>query len=147
MSAPIAAIAWHTAAAAAALHARRAAPAECCGLLLRNPHDPDRTVAIQPCRNVSPDADAFEIDPLALLASLRAPTALLGFYHSHLSGDAAPSARDRCGVGPAGLGDYHLIVTPAGAWTLFRVRGYSWRPLLAGHAAPGPERNVTTTAV
>jgi desampylase len=49
--------------------------------------------------NVSPDpATAFEIDPAALFAAIRAERAggprILGHYHSHPNGSPTPSARD-----------------------------------------------------
>jgi proteasome lid subunit RPN8/RPN11 len=76
--------------------AARAAPAECCGLLLgRN----GRIEEARPAANVAPDPLLrFEIDPAALFAAHRAARAggpeLLGYYHSHPSGHPRPSATD-----------------------------------------------------
>jgi len=82
-----------------ALHAEaaRAMPEECCGLLL------GRDGAIEearPAANVAADPlQRFEIDPQALVDAHRAARSggpqVLGYYHSHPSGPAAPSATDR----------------------------------------------------
>ena len=76
--------------------ARRAAPLECCGLLLGRK---GRITHAQPAANVHPDpAWHFEVDPAALIAAYRAEReggpALLGFYHSHPNGHPRPSATD-----------------------------------------------------
>lgn len=72
-------------------------PAEACGLLLGSGH---RIDALRRCRNVHPDpARQFEIDPQALIDAHRAARsggpAVIGYYHSHPSGPAEPSATDR----------------------------------------------------
>lgn len=77
--------------------ATRAAPNECCGLLLGRGQTIERAV---PCANVHCDpAGHFEIDPAALIAAHRAARAggpeLIGYYHSHPNGRAEPSAKDR----------------------------------------------------
>jgi proteasome lid subunit RPN8/RPN11 len=78
-------------------HAREAAPAECCGLLLGSPAS---IVEAARTRNVADDAESrFLIDPKdhidgrreARLRSLQ----VVGFYHSHPRSPAEPSARDR----------------------------------------------------
>ena len=77
--------------------ADRAAPEECCGVLLGRPGTIEEA---RPARNV---ADArlrrFEIDPQALVDAHRAARAggpqVLGYYHSHPGGPAEPSAIDR----------------------------------------------------
>lgn len=75
---------------------KAAAPHEACGLLFGADGDVSgwsktANVAADPYRN-------FEIDPAALIAALRAERAggpqLAGYWHSHPSGDAAPSATD-----------------------------------------------------
>jgi proteasome lid subunit RPN8/RPN11 len=76
--------------------AARAAPAECCGLLLGRA---GRVEAVQPAANVSPEPSLrFEIDPAALFAAHRAARAggpeLIGYYHSHPNGHPRPSATD-----------------------------------------------------
>jgi proteasome lid subunit RPN8/RPN11 len=76
--------------------ARRAHPAEACGLLLGN----DGTVTIaQPAANIAAEPlRHFDIDPAALIAAHRAARAggpaVLGYFHSHPTGPAAPSATD-----------------------------------------------------
>lgn len=92
---------------------RRAAAAspgsEICGLLLGR----DNMVeTIRPCANIAADPrDSFEIDPAALIAAHRAARsggpALLGHYHSHPGGSAAPSGRD---AAMSEAGSYWIIV-------------------------------------
>jgi predicted GIY-YIG superfamily endonuclease/proteasome lid subunit RPN8/RPN11 len=76
--------------------ARAAHPLECCGLLLgrggKIEHArPAANVAAEPSRH-------FEIDPQALVDAHRAARAggppVVGYYHSHPGGPAAPSATD-----------------------------------------------------
>lgn len=76
--------------------AARAAPAECCGLLLGRG---SRIEEIRPAANVAADRlRRFEIDPAALLAAHREARSggaeLLGYYHSHPAGHPTPSAID-----------------------------------------------------
>ncbi|MDR2858603.1 MAG: M67 family metallopeptidase [Novosphingobium sp.] len=76
--------------------AARAAPAECCGLLLGRA---GRICEARPAANVAADpAIRFEIDPAALFAAHRAARGggpeLLGYYHSHPTGHPRPSATD-----------------------------------------------------
>ncbi len=79
-------------AAAAAAH-----PHEACGLLLG---EGARITAAIPARNVHPaPATHFEIDPQALIDAHRAARRegarqVVGYYHSHPSGPAEPSATD-----------------------------------------------------
>jgi proteasome lid subunit RPN8/RPN11 len=88
---------WGVALAAMTDHAARAAPHEACGLLLGAG---DTVREARPTANIAPDpARFFEIDPAALIAAHRAERAggptVLGFYHSHPSGDPVPSYEDR----------------------------------------------------
>jgi proteasome lid subunit RPN8/RPN11 len=83
--------------AAMRAHAARAAPDECCGLLLGHTGAIDRA---RSARNVAQDPlRFFEIDPQALVDAHRAARAggpqVLGYYHSHPGGPAEPSATDR----------------------------------------------------
>ena len=76
--------------------AAKAAPLECCGLLLGHAR---RVEEACPAANVAPDPSRhFEIDPAALFAAHRAARAggleLLGYYHSHPAGHPLPSATD-----------------------------------------------------
>ena len=76
--------------------ARASAPEECCGLLL----GPEAVEEARPAANMAPDPRRhFEIDPQALIDAHRAARAggppVIGYYHSHPAGPAAPSATDR----------------------------------------------------
>jgi len=91
--------------------------AEICGLLLGQG---SRVQAIRPCANAASDPrDSFEIDPAALIAAHRAARAggpaVVGHYHSHPGGHAAPSARDEAAAQP---GSYWIIVAgeEVGCW-------------------------------
>ena len=77
--------------------AERAAPAEACGLLLGVGEEVREAPA---CDNAAADPRRFfEIDPAALIAAHRAQRngglAVLGYWHSHPSGLAEPSAEDQ----------------------------------------------------
>lgn len=77
--------------------AARAAPKEACGILLGSE---GRIEAICPTANVAADPRRhFEVDPQALIDAHRAARAggpgVIGYYHSHPIGAAAPSATDR----------------------------------------------------
>jgi desampylase len=81
--------------------AREASPHECCGLLegVRQA-DAVKVTALHPTANLASDPLAgFEIDPavhLRLLRTLRGSgREIVGCYHSHPNGRAAPSPRDR----------------------------------------------------
>lgn len=83
--------------AALVREAARAAPRECCGLLLGRE---GRINRVRPADNVADEpATRFEIDPAALLAAHKAARAggpeLIGYYHSHPQGHPVPSATDR----------------------------------------------------
>ena len=76
--------------------AAKAAPLECCGLLLGRGGKIEQA---RPAANIAPDpARHFEIDPAALLAAHRAARnggpQLIGYYHSHPAGHPVPSATD-----------------------------------------------------
>jgi proteasome lid subunit RPN8/RPN11 len=77
--------------------AARARPQEACGILLGRHR---RIEAAKPAQNVHPTPNThFEIDPQALVDAHRAAREdgpeVLGYYHSHPSGPAEPSATDR----------------------------------------------------
>ncbi|WP_086616598.1 Mov34/MPN/PAD-1 family protein [Erythrobacter tepidarius] len=79
-------------AAAAAAH-----PCEACGILLG---EEGWIVRAMQTRNVHPAPEThFEIDPQALIDAHRAARAggpqVIGYFHSHPSGPAEPSATDR----------------------------------------------------
>lgn len=81
--------------AAAARH-----PHEACGLLLGTA---GAITHFRETANVAPDPRRhFEIDPAALIAAHRAARAggppIAGYFHSHPTGDPAPSPTDRAGA-------------------------------------------------
>jgi proteasome lid subunit RPN8/RPN11 len=71
---------------------------------------------VVPAPNVAPGEDRFEIDPALLLATHRrlrgGADRIIGHYHSHPSGPAAPSARDRASS-----------YTPGLAWLILGLEG------------------------
>jgi len=91
-------------AAAIAGAATRAAPRECCGLLEGSRQGGVFVIqALHPARNLSAEADRFEIDPADHIAAVKkarsAGAAIIGCYHSHPDGAARPSVRDLAGAG------------------------------------------------
>ncbi|MEP2736962.1 MAG: M67 family metallopeptidase [Erythrobacter sp.] len=79
------------------LAAERSAPNEACGILLG---DGESITALIPAMNVHPTPQThFEIDPQALIDAHRATRndgpLILGYFHSHPSGDPNPSKTDR----------------------------------------------------
>ncbi|MEO9129762.1 MAG: M67 family metallopeptidase [Sphingomonas sp.] len=104
--------------------AKNSPDAEVCGLLFGVA---DRIEAAEACANVAPDpARAFEIDPVALFAAHRRAraggAAVIGHYHSHPSGVAAPSPRDAAQA----MGDRALWLILAGD------EARLWRTMRAG---------------
>jgi [CysO sulfur-carrier protein]-S-L-cysteine hydrolase len=77
------------------VHARREPQIECCGLLAGRD---DIITTIFPAHNALASATAFEIAPQELFLFFRAMRdeglKCLGLYHSHPTGDNAPSPRD-----------------------------------------------------
>ena len=104
-----------------AQEAQRAFPDECCGLLFGTNALID---GLAPTRNVATEPrDRFELDPQALIDAHRAARTggprLVGYYHSHPRGPAAPSAIDQAEA--AGDGMIWAIVGPwPGSPTLWR---------------------------
>jgi proteasome lid subunit RPN8/RPN11 len=91
-----------------AREARAAFSRECCGLIEGAYDGADvRAAALHPARNLSSEADHFEIDPAdhfkVLHAARERGRAIVGCYHSHPNGCAEPSPRDREGAGEAGF--------------------------------------------
>jgi desampylase len=107
--------------------AERAAPEECCGILLGRDGvieeaRPTANVALAP-RN------SFEIDPQALVDAHRAARdggpQILGYYHSHPVGPAKPSATDRA-----------LAAHDGAVWAITGAAGVTfWRDGEAGFDA------------
>jgi desampylase len=92
--------------------AKRAVPQEACGLLLGQGRRVER---VQPARNVHATPPThFEIDPQALIDAHRAArqggSQVIGYYHSHPTGPAQPSAADRA----QGSGDGRIWAIAAG---------------------------------
>ena len=86
-----------------AVEARAAYPHECCGLIegVREGGGA-RALAVHPTANFAPDANRFEIDPVAHLRLLRelrgTGREIIGCYHSHPDGRAEPSELDSEGM-------------------------------------------------
>lgn len=83
--------------------AAQAFPRECCGLIEgRRRGDRIEACALHATRNLADADDRFAIDPaehIRLLRALRGTDrAIVGCYHSHPNGTAAPSPRDRDGA-------------------------------------------------
>jgi proteasome lid subunit RPN8/RPN11 len=96
------------------------APREACGLLFGTA---DAITAMQAVENVAEDPERrFEIDPAALFVALRAERAgglkIVGYWHSHPSGDTMPSQTDAAMAAPDGK--LWLIVAGEAA-TLWRT--------------------------
>lgn len=101
-------------------------PRECCGLLLGAQSDGQwRVSQIEQSRNVAADDrnDRFEIDPALLLRTQKAARAggprMIGVYHSHPDGDAAPSRTDLESSWQTGM--IWLITSVNGAETVTRA--------------------------
>ncbi|MCJ2177277.1 Mov34/MPN/PAD-1 family protein [Novosphingobium album (ex Hu et al. 2023)] len=113
--------------------AERAAPEECCGLLLGcgEPGGEARIEAAMQAVNVSDQPRLrFEIDPAALLAAHKAARTgapqVLGYYHSHPVGHPVPSAVD-C---EHSTGDLRIWAIIAGGHVAFwRDSGNGFREL------------------
>lgn len=101
---------------------------EICGLLFG---DSTAITAIRATANVAEDpARSFEVDPRALFAALRAERAggakIVGHYHSHPIGPAAPSQRDADASEPGSL---WLIVAGGEATLWIAEAGRTFRRL------------------
>jgi len=111
-------------------HAREAAPAECCGVLLGTGN---MVVAAVRTENIAAEPTRrFEIDPQDHIDARRDARgrglAVLGFYHSHPHSPAVPSPTD---LAEANYPDHlYLIVSLAAATPdvgLFRLEGGNFR--------------------
>jgi desampylase len=84
--------------------AEQAAPNECCGLLFG---ENGLVAEMELVANVAADpARHFELDPKALITAEKAARAggkpILGYFHSHPSGDCSPSMTDAAQAAPDG---------------------------------------------
>ena len=119
--------------------AERAAPRECCGLLLGQG---DQIAEARPAANVAADPlRRFEIDPARLIAAERdarqGGPMLLGYYHSHPNGLAEPSATDLASAPPDGR---IWLIAAAGRIAAFRAPerpGGTFRRIALEIVAPG----------
>lgn len=113
-------------------HARRTAPAECCGLLLGTA---DTIVEARPVQNVAGDAVRhYAIDPVehieAIRDARRRQLEVVGAYHSHPRSAARPSATD------AEQAFSHFLFVIVGLdHETADVRGWRWHQ---GNFAPVP---------
>jgi proteasome lid subunit RPN8/RPN11 len=119
-----------------ASEALRTYPAECCGLIEGiSRGETIEALALHPARNLASESDRFEIDPheqFRLMHALRETDRdVVGCYHSHPDGVAAPSPRDREGAGEEGF--VWLIAGVAANGTLelgaYVFAGGAFRPL------------------
>jgi len=109
-----------------AFEARAALPGECCGLLLgRRDGEEAVAAALHPARNLATRADRFEIAPEDHFAAVKRARAegliVIGCYHSHPHGAAAPSAADLAGASEEGF--LWLIATPDAMAAFIYSRG------------------------
>src|SRR3954470_23441547 len=81
-------------------HAEHDYPEECCGVLLGEAHDGERTVVeVRACKNArAGSGNRYAIAPQDLIAAQReareSGLSIVGFYHSHPDHEAAPSTTD-----------------------------------------------------
>jgi proteasome lid subunit RPN8/RPN11 len=108
--------------------AAEAAPHEACGLLFGSEEaishaEIATNVAELPERR-------FEIDPAALFAALRAERAcgpaIVGYWHSHPSGDAMPSVTDTAMAAPDGK---LWLIAGGGEITLWRAGAHGFEAI------------------
>ncbi|HKX64885.1 MAG TPA: M67 family metallopeptidase [Rhizomicrobium sp.] len=121
--------------------AQDAHPRECCGLVEGACEAENfRITALHPARNLAGAADRFEIDPRDQFAAYKAArargAAIVGCYHSHPHGRAAPSAADQAGAGEenflwliAGSGEINAFVYAQGGFVPVQLAGCGQPPL------------------
>ena len=123
-------------------HAQLSYPNECCGLLAGHIDRGNviRINQIVPSDNVTTErrADRFEIDPQVRFDLMRALEGtnqqIVGHYHSHPDGPAAPSATDRS-----------MAFEPDLVWLICRVTEKTASPLRAWRIEGGPDSQAPLT--
>lgn len=104
-------------------HARRARPAECCGLLVGGDGSIDDAIPLD--NRAAEPARRYEIDPRDYLAAIKrcrgTAQAVIGAYHSHPRSAAEPSDTDRA---EAFGGFLYLIAGPVAGEAPPPVRAY-----------------------
>jgi len=120
---------------AAILSAARAAhPKECCGLVEgAREAGQARVIALHPARNLSGLDTRFAIDPADHIAAVKAARgrgrAIIGCYHSHPDGRAAPSPADLAGAGEDG---FLWLIAAGDEVAAFVYSGGSFRGCITG---------------
>ena len=120
--------------------AKASAPDECCGMLLGRAQEPGKPAAVvsaAPARNLEAGRSQrrFRIAPAAVAQASQVARAqgleLLGFFHSHPRGIAAPSEED-IAEASAWPGYYHIIAAPTDAQPLraYRTGAQRWHEQL-----------------
>ncbi|HKU54453.1 MAG TPA: M67 family metallopeptidase [Rhizomicrobium sp.] len=119
--------------------AQDAYPRECCGLVEGACEAQTyRITALHPARNLAGAADRFEIDPRDQFTAYKAArargSAIVGCYHSHPNGRAAPSAADQAGAGEE---DFLWLIAASGEINAFVYAQGGFLPAqLAGRGQP-----------
>jgi proteasome lid subunit RPN8/RPN11 len=113
-------------------HARRAAPEECCGLLLG---DGDAIVEAHPARNIASNPRRrYLVDPRDHLVAIRRARGrnleVVGGYHSHPHSNARPSQTDA----DDGFSDFLFVIVGLGGEEP-EVTGWTWTD---GNFSPVP---------
>jgi proteasome lid subunit RPN8/RPN11 len=104
-------------------HARDEAPNECCGLLVGRRGDVESAVR---ARNLEPGPTRYLIDPRDHFEAMKAarPRGLqvIGAYHSHPDGPAAPSASDIAEASGGSDFLYVIVSLPSGGVTAYFLK-------------------------
>jgi desampylase len=112
--------------AAVEAHARRAAPEECCGLLIARGGRVDEAI---PLANQAADKQRrYEIDPADYLAAIKrcrgTDAIVIGAYHSHPRSEPLPSETDRA----VAFSDFIYVISgPVDGSAALSTRAYRLR--------------------
>lgn len=99
-------------------HAAREAPRECCGLAVVV----KGRLRYWPCKNISPDLNQFEIDPMDWAAAEDAGE-IVGVCHSHVNVSPDPSEADRVVCERTAI-PWLIVSTPGEALCELKPSGY-----------------------